>query len=168
MRRALLIPVLAVLSCGRPSPTGGLAVEADAEGVGGIVYVNGRVVGRMHEAWWFTTSRLDTVAIRGGHVTASSLPRPDSSLASRLDVVVPMGRGSELAIVSKSGVRIATRADLGESTQVHVSFAERRIWVEARLRVRATLSDSSDDDGYHDEVADSGGVTVAKTVAAKK
>jgi len=157
--RALVVVVLAGLSCGRVTPTGGMAVDADAAGVGGAVYVNGRIVGHLHETWWITSSPLDTVAIDHHLVLQPSSARHDSSLASGLDALVPMGRGSNILVVSKSGARLATKADLGESTQVHVSFGERRIWTESCLRAKPALPDSLDDDGdgYHDEAADTVG-----------
>jgi len=101
-RVVFLLVLLAVLlwwsSRERPSGSGGLAIEGGADGVGAEVYVNGRGIGRMARD------------LRNG------------VLASRLDVRVPLRRWNQLEFVSTRGVRLVSRAPLGESTLVLVSY----------------------------------------------
>jgi hypothetical protein len=102
---ALLLGVVGWWSAAvQPGRTGGLAIEGGADGEGAAVYVNRHVVGRMRQD-------------------------PDSGLKCRLDVRVPLGRVNELEFVSARGERLVTRAPIGESTLIQVSFRDHRVHV---------------------------------------
>ena len=130
MKRVLLLTVLlAILLWGssgsRSTGFASLAIEGGADGVGAEVYVNGRSLGLM-------------TATRGG-----------GAQGSRLEARVPLRRWNEFVIVSTRGVRLVSRAPLGESTLVRVSFRERWLTM-VPLGAEATQAEADTLVGYDD------------------
>jgi len=153
VRIGMVAGLIVAVSCSSAKPTAGLHVSGGRAEVGTAVFVNHRMVGRLGKEWWVTSSPLDTVATKDGRSALVSYgrTRPDSDYTAVLNAMVrPSGR-ARLVFVAPSGAKLETVCELGESTDVDISFAGHLVRVVPQRRPRipppsaVEESDSTDD-----------------------
>ena len=159
--------VLLAASCSAQRPSAGLRVEAGAEEVGARLFVDGRYAGTVQPEYWVKPSPFDTIGLQATHRRQEI---DSSSFTGGLDATVRGGKGRRLLFVGAHGETVQTVTDLGDSSEIILSFAIRLLRANPVYKPSRPPGDDAEgsDEGYHDELVDTLARAVVKTAASAR